>query len=448
MHHLQKIAAIAATLLLAAAMPARGDAVVTADDTARFLAGLEPSVDSPLMPLTRDPAWQRHAKFFDGAFAHLEQRQLSRIRAWADANLAAPRPTMFYMFSGPDFVYADAFYSKATTYVFAALEPPGTVPDLTRLPRDSLDEALYNVERSLGSILSFSFFITKQMKADLHAGQIGGTLPILYVLLARSGKTIRSVTPVALNDQGTLLSGNEEAGAATRGARIVFSGNDGVERTLYYFSTDLSNSGVKASGFLKFCDTLAPGNSLLKSASYLLHSGNFSTVRDWLLANSATIIQDDSGIPLAYYSSRQWQLFPFGRYAGPIEKFPSRYQRQYAELFTRAQPINFGIGYRWRAHESNLLLSVKLAPGESAEPQTTSSTEPAPPPPKLAHRKKPRPPPPLRQSTYGYSAEPQTTSSTEPAPPPHPPKLAHRKKPAPAAPLGQSAYGNFFWPWR
>jgi hypothetical protein len=98
-----------------------------------------------------------------------------------------------------------------------------------------------------------------------------------------------------------------------RGARIIFAGSDGVERTLYYFSTDLSNSGVRASGFLKFCSTLAPGNSLLKSASYLLHSGNFTTVRDFILANSATIIQDDSGVPLAYYNPRKWRFFPFGR---------------------------------------------------------------------------------------------------------------------------------------
>ena len=32
---------------------------------------------------------------------------------------------MFYMFSGPDFLYADAFYSKASTYVLGALEPVG-----------------------------------------------------------------------------------------------------------------------------------------------------------------------------------------------------------------------------------------------------------------------------------------------------------------------------------
>jgi hypothetical protein len=109
-----KIAALAASLILAVVFPARAADSVTADDTARFLAGMQPSADSPLMPLTRDPAWQHHARFFDNAFGQLEQRQLSRIRAWSDANLAAPKPTMFYMFSGPDFLYADAFYSKAS----------------------------------------------------------------------------------------------------------------------------------------------------------------------------------------------------------------------------------------------------------------------------------------------------------------------------------------------
>jgi hypothetical protein len=400
MHRLLKIAAAAATVLLALAIPARA-AEVTADDTARFLAGMQPSADSPLMPLTRDPAWQHHAKFFDTAFAQLDQRQLSRIHAWAEANLAAPRPTMFYMFSGPDFLYADAFYSKATTYVLAALEPPGAVPDLTKLSRGSIEPGLANVEHSLSSILSFSFFITKHMKVDLHASQINGALPILYVFMARSGKTLKSVEAVGLDDKGTLLTGADAGRAVTHGARIIFAGGDGVEKTLYYFSTDLSNSGVKASGFLKFCDTLAPGNSLIKSASYLLHAGNFSAVRDWLLANSATILQDDSGIPLADYGARKWRFFPFGRYAGPISEFQGRYQQQYAELFTRAQPIDFGIGYRWRSHESNLLLSVRTAADEPATAETTSVAEPVSAP-KPVRAKKPRPPAPVRAQQGGF----------------------------------------------
>jgi len=386
-----KIAVVIAALFFAGAVPVRADDAVTPNDAARFLAGMPPSADSPLMPLTQDPEWQRHAKFFDSAFAQLEEHQLSRIRAWADVNLAAaPYPTMFYLFSGPDFLYADAFYSKATTYVLGALEPVGSVPDLSRLSHGGMGAVLHNVERSLGSILSFSFFITERMKTDLHEGEFSGALRILYVFLARSGKTIHNVSPVSLDDKGAMHLADEDPGPnATRGVRILFAGGDGQERTLYYFSTNLSNSSVRVSGFLKFCSTLAPGNSLIKSASYLLHSGNFTTTRNWLLVNSATIIQDDSGIPLGNFGPKKWRFFPFGHYDGPIAKFAGMYQQQYAELFARAQPIDFGIGYRWRTPETNVLLAVKLI--NEAEPANVASaaelTPARPVPPKL-------PPPP------------------------------------------------------
>ncbi len=403
MFRAMKMAAVAASLILVASSGARAADTVTVDDTARFLAGMMPSDGSPLLPLTKDASWQHHAKFFDSAFAQLEQRQLSKVRAWADTNLAAPKPTMFYMFSGPDFLYANAFYPKATTYVLSALEPPGSVPDLTKLSRGGVGAALSSVEHSLGSILSFSFFITKKMKTDLHEGQITGALPLLYVFLARSGMTIKNVSAVALDDKGSaFFVGENVGGNATRGVRIVFAASDGAEKTLYYFATDLSDSGVRSSGFLKFCATLAPGSSLIKSASYLLHSGSFSTVREFILAKSASIIQDDSGIPLGYYSAKKWRLFPFGHYAGPINLFPGRYQQSYAELFRSAQPLDFGIGYRWHSRESNLLLSVRLPDDGSVTADATSSTEPftpAPAPHKPRPRKpKPSPPPPAEPS--------------------------------------------------
>jgi hypothetical protein len=391
MLQLKNIAAVVVSLLLLAlAAPARAADPPTADDTARFLAGLAPSAQSPLTALTKEAAWQRHARFFDTAFGQLEQRQLSKIKAWSSANLSAPKPTMFYMFSGPDFLYADAFYPGASTYVLSALEPVGSVPDLTRLPY--LGSTLSDIEHSMSSILSFSFFITKHMKTDLRADQVNGTLPILYVFLARSGKTIRDVSMITLDETGAVHPASEPAGKnPTRGVQIKFAGSDGVEKTLYFFSTDLSNSGVRASGFLKFCATLAPGNSLLKSASYLLHAGNFATVRDFLLNNSDTIVQDDSGIPLANYDARKWKFFPFGRYAGPISEFPGRYQSRYAELFERAQPMDFGIGYRWRSHESNLLLSVRSSSDGPGAVETTSSTSDEDAPPRSKRPKRPAP---------------------------------------------------------
>ncbi len=387
MSHFKHFAALVQVLiLLLVAAPARAADPATADDAARFLAGMPPSEQSPLAAYAKDPIWQRHAHFFDNAFSQLDQRQMSKVRDWSQANLTAPRPTMFYMFSGPDFLYADAFYPKATTYVLSALEPVGEVPDLTRVPY--LADTLDNVEHSLSSILSYSFFKTHDMKTDLHADEVSGTLPILYVFLVRSGKTIRTVSPLSLDAQGAMhLAGDDAGKNATPGVKITFAGSDGVERTLYYFSTDLSNSGVRASGFLAFCATLAPGSSLIKSASYLLHAGNFAVVRKFLLDNSATIIQDDSGIPLAYFDQPKWQFYPFGRYAGPIARFPSMYQPAYADLFKTSQPIGFGIGYRWHAYESNLLLSVRLpSDGSGAAEKVSSADVPVQPPPQRPRR--------------------------------------------------------------
>lgn len=370
------IAAAASISLFSSGLVLAEDAA-TPNDTARFLAGMAPSAESPLTPLTKEGAWQRHSRNFDAAFGRLEQRQLGRVRAWSAKNLTVSTPTMFYMFGGPDFLYANAIYPNAKTYVLAGLEPAGAVPDLTKL-RGSLGGTLANLEGSLGSVLSYSFFITNKMKTNLRAGAVHGTLPVLYVFLARSGKTVREVTPVAVSADGVVQPDGDNIKSAARGVKIVFAGDDGQDRTLYYFSTNLENSGVRNSGFLKFLEGLAPGDSLIKSASYLLHSGGFSTIRDFLLSHSAAIVQDDSGIPLQYYDSKQWDLRPFGHYLGPIGLFPGRYQQSYAVLFKKAQPIDFGIGYRWRPNQSNLLLAAKASgatsPVAKAEPPAEETT--------------------------------------------------------------------------
>ncbi len=393
------IIAAAAGLLLVGAAPVRAADAVSPNDTARFLAGMAPAAESPLAALTKDRAWQEHARIFDGAFERLEQRQISRIRTWSAKHLTAPRPTMFYMFSGPDFLYANAFYPNAKTYVLSGLEPVGTVPDLTTL-RGSIGSTLHQIRASLSTILSYSFFITQHMKSDLRAGRVNGTLPILYVFLARSGKEVREVTPVRLDEQGAVQPDDPAIrGNPTRGVKIVFAGSDGEARTLYYFSTNLANDGVASSKFLKFCETLAPGDSLIKSASYLLHSGGFSKVRDFLLANSAVMVQDDSGIPLAYYDPKKWDLQPYGHYLGPISIFPGAYQPRYAVLFRNSRPIDFGIGYRWQSNQSNLLLAVKTAEAmaepslrpaleEPGSEKKVSETE-APPRKSAAHQRRP-----------------------------------------------------------
>ena len=352
--------------LLVAAGPARAADTAAPNDMARFLAGLQPAANSPLAPFTREGTWQQHARYFDNAWKGLEGRQLSRIRQWSSENLAVRQPTTFYMFSGPDFLYADAFFPGSATYVMSGLEPVGRIPEMKHISRRTLPGVLGHLRASTGSVLRISFFLTNQMRAQLRYAQLNGTLPILYTFLARSGKTVTGVELVKLDPDGSVKpSDGEPVKGVPSGVKIAFTSADGKPQTLYYFSTDVSNGGIKSSGFLRFCEGLGKGDAFVKSASYLMHNDSFSTVREFLLAHSATILQDDTGIPVRFFKPGDWELRPFGRYLGPIPLFGGRYQRQLSDIFRsqRAKPIPFGVGYRWRPNESNLMLAVRQQRG-------------------------------------------------------------------------------------
>lgn len=356
-------AVIVWALICSCAMAMRTVGAASPNDTARLLAGLPPAVTSPLAALATSPDWQRYAGEMTTAWAAFEKRHSNRVRVWAAAKLPAPRATMFYMFGGPDFIHADAFFPSASTYVLSGLEPIGREPDVSAVSPEALATALSGLRRSLGNFLQYGYFVTSEMDRQFRSGELSGVLPVLYVFLARSDKTIRAVKFVSLNGRGEAapVRGRRRPG----GVRISFSGSDGVARTLYYFRTDLSNAGVGKSGFLKFCARLAPGDALLKSASYLMHTSGFSKVREFLLGHSRVIVQDDSGIPLKYFAPGEWRLRPFGRYAGPTEEFKRHYQPDLESLFRAgAQPVNFGIGYRWHPQRTNILIADQvIGPG-------------------------------------------------------------------------------------
>lgn len=370
------IAALVAGAVMLAGAP--GIAITQSaspDDVARFLAGMQPSDSSPLTALTRSPGWQRHAKWFEANWDALDRRQLARVRTWSDRHLKDRRNTLYYMFSGPDFLYANAFYPEANTYLMSGLEPVGPIPTVSERTIGSLPR----IQQSIGTSLRFSFFITQHMRNQLTGGDLAGTLPILYVYIARSGKTIREVGLVNLDRDGTVHPAKGEARGMLPGVKIVLASGNGPAQTLYYFRADVSNSGLQGSGFLKFAATLGNGNGLLKSASYLMHSGNFTHVRDFVLNHSQHIVQDDSGIPFASFRSDTWQFYPFGAYLGPIAVFPGRGQPRLSELFKRgkAPPLDFGIGYRHRGHDSNLLLAVRKDQLKLGSPATQSVSSPA-----------------------------------------------------------------------
>jgi hypothetical protein len=330
-----------AVLLMILAASAFAQPGPTVDDSARFLAGLP--VKGALEPLTQAEVWQKHAASMDDAWMKKEYFQLGPIRAWMAANADEyyqSSNTMYYMFSGPDFLYAHAFFPNANTYILAGLEPIGQVPDLSRLSPEIVGGELAALRSSMKTILDTHYFITKDMRTDL--GRVGGTLPILYVFLARRGCTVLDTSYI---------------NSPAPGVKITFI-NRGPKQTLYYFKTDLSGG---KSGFLSWCAAQGPGLSLLKAASYLMHGEGFAGVRSFLLEHSRVIIQDDSGIPLRSFP-KNWKVDCYGRYVPHAEMFGKYHQPDLAAIYAKDPPpseLGFAFGYHWQKDRGLLMMATR-----------------------------------------------------------------------------------------
>src|SRR5437667_720690 len=151
------------------------------DQTARLLAGLP--VTGTLAPLSQTGGWQAHAAAMDKAWKTKEYFQLGPIASWMSSHADEyyrSSGTMYYMFSGPDFLYAYAFFPNADMYILAGLEPVGQVPDLSRMSLEMLDANLGALRNSMSTLLVTHYFVTEEMKSELNRANFGGTLPILY----------------------------------------------------------------------------------------------------------------------------------------------------------------------------------------------------------------------------------------------------------------------------
>ncbi len=332
------------------------------NDVARYLAGLPPTAQSSASPLTLEPAWIAHAEQMDAAWARLERAQLTPVRAWSAAHLGPPSPTLLYMFSGPDYLYARNFFPDARTYVLAGLEPPGRMIRLNNLSPEDRQRGLDSLRDSLRTILDASFFITADMLKDLQGHAFSGVLPLLYVFLARSGMEITDVKHLGLTEDGGTVTLPAPARVRPNGIEISFHDREKqTDRTLFYFSIDLSNAGLIDGAFVRFIERQGTADAFFKSASYLPHAENFLRIRSTVMQQSVRILQDDTGVPLAAYDQAVWQVTPFGRYTRPIPMFDYMHQPALTRLFERGSPapVNFRLGYGFGIETTGILLATR-----------------------------------------------------------------------------------------
>ncbi|MGB3755667.1 MAG: hypothetical protein WBA07_04745, partial [Rivularia sp. (in: cyanobacteria)] len=88
-------------------------------DTAKLLAGMEVDSKSTLAKVQQVKGWNSHQNYYKNAWSKLENQQLGKVREWRNKELQAinaKTPTVFYPFSGPDFLYSFSLFPKAKEF--------------------------------------------------------------------------------------------------------------------------------------------------------------------------------------------------------------------------------------------------------------------------------------------------------------------------------------------
>jgi hypothetical protein len=338
--------------------------------TAQLLAGITPNPPEPAFNrLLELDAWKEHQKWMTSQWAQVRGR-LGVMESWRDHEIkitGAPKKTLVYPFSGPDFLNAYTLFPDHGRYVFFSLERPGSMPDMESVTAVQFTKLLTDVRSAFRDIFERNYFIASYMTKQLTTPWIRGTVPVMATMMALMNRRIVRIEPIDLFPELTRAFEDHDSKRPRmllRGVRIDFA-NPAASGTqqLYYYSLDATDKALEHyPEFLNWVGQFKNSTALLKSASYLLHDGQFAKTRAMLLETSDIVVQDDTGIPYRYLSHSPWQVKLYGKYHKPIRPMEYAYQRDLEEAFkakTAAAELPFPFGYHWRGSQSGLIVASR-----------------------------------------------------------------------------------------
>lgn len=340
------------------------------NNVSRFLGGIVPDTIAPFNSLIKKQQWISYSKSFDTIWKKVEAKSLSKARHWADTELAQinkETKTLFYPFSGPDFLYATTFFPNADKYILFGLEKTGSVPNVNKLNDQNMNGLFVAINKALDEILNCSFFITKSMNTELNNQEVDGVLPVILLFMGRTGQTVKEIKNANIEANGKVTVADtfityKGPNRFSKGVEITFSpaGKDSVIKKLYYFPEDFTDEALgKNPGCTTYLQNLDSNvTTLVKSASYLMHGQIFSYIRNIVLKKSRYLLQDDSGIAYHFFDKTKWNIQLYGTYENPIPVFNYCYQADIKAAYAKgSKTFDFKYGY---GNGRNILLAKRI----------------------------------------------------------------------------------------
>jgi len=320
-----------------------------------------PAFSSPqegAYPFVRGNVGQRA----DLAWAHYQSTIGEPLSAWvATVPNHEVTGTVFYPFSGPDFVTLTQMFPRADRYVMVALQPAGRPADPQAMPAA---RAHAFEQKFLNEWIKFShlgFFRTLDLNADLKDEQAAiGVSTIIKTFAIFTGFEVLDAVPIAFNRESMTF----EDVSTDRWQSVRFSlSKDGRPVTIDYISLDLSDGNlIQQPDLVSWMTRQASNPVLIKAASHLLQESYFSVLRNMLVDHATMIVQDETGLEYADLT-RVGPVDLYGRFVRPHPLFNPNKQRTlalaYVEQAASLKDLPFAFSYNKDEDRNCLQVAIR-----------------------------------------------------------------------------------------
>lgn len=338
------------------------------DDLARLLAGMPPN--QYYKNIADTGFYRKYKSSMDFEWAKLEKEMIQPILKWQGENVNQTlkgNKTLFYPFSGADFLYASLFFPNADNYIMIGLEPPGYLNDPDKMSKEDLSNYLFSNDNAMGLSHDKGFYSTNAMRVNFSKKYLNGTLHNILFYVARRGYKVTGIDYFDLDSvTGTPQYTKAVYGEKNTkyGVKVKFTDDKGSDKAIYYLGYNIWNPMLKGEGdpIFKFVDSFGGHYLFLKAASYLSQYPGYTLMHNYMLNTSSVLIQDDSGIPYSSLNNDAWKVDLWGNFETVLSLFHNYNQPDLKKAYDDLKEIKklpFFIGYNVSLGESNLQYCVR-----------------------------------------------------------------------------------------
>lgn len=337
-------------------------------------SGLETVVEAHCRAL--QPLIERHRqRYVDGAGAFLAGLQPKGL------------PTrVVYPFGGGDLLSALTTYANATEVTTLSLEHAGDPRRIRTADAVRLETDLLRLRRGISGLLALSDS-TSETLMQLQRGDLPGQLSFFLIGLAIHRQEPVSLRFFRLREDGALEHLSEPDIAALEGrtagklnqvwkspdfseafsnAELTFRPRAGEPLRVHrHIAANLANDPLaRDPRVLRYLEKQGRVVALTKAASFILWSGGFSKIRNYLLSHMEFMISDATGIPPEYARKAGFVQETYGSFSGPFLDANMRHAEDFCTMWEQQpkRPLPFRYGYTDILRANHLLVTRRPAP--------------------------------------------------------------------------------------